>query len=227
MNDIFNACPTKITSLINNGVDVNIRSKDNNTLLIISCLNSDNEIIKFLLAKGSNVEACNNDGITPLYNAAKMNNLAVVVKLLFQYNVNPNTKTKENMTPLHIAASNGNFEIVLLLLTKGADPNTSNINGYTPLHDACLNNKLDIVNLLLKNNATPNTTNRWGWTPLHEAVGHRYIKIVEELLLCADINIDVKNCHNKTPFDLAIDKEIKEMLEDYAFICKINKELIF
>jgi len=46
----------------------------------------------------------------------------------------PNQRTKDQQTLLHIAADNSDLEIVKLLIAHGAEVNTKGFRGYTPLH---------------------------------------------------------------------------------------------
>jgi len=46
----------------------------------------------------------------------------------------PNQRTKDQQTLLHIAADNSDLEIVKLLVARGADINAKGFHGYTPLH---------------------------------------------------------------------------------------------
>uniref|UniRef100_A0A3B4A9F0 Uncharacterized protein n=1 Tax=Periophthalmus magnuspinnatus TaxID=409849 RepID=A0A3B4A9F0_9GOBI len=54
------------------------------------------------------------------------------LKLLLQNGVNPNVKSADGLTPLHIAAIWGCFQNLKLLLTNGGDPNLTDNDGNTP-----------------------------------------------------------------------------------------------
>ena len=59
------------------------------------------------------------NGRTPLSYAAEKGN-ALMVNLLFKYNVDINHKCKEGWTPLSVAIEGGSAAIVQLLLAQGA-----------------------------------------------------------------------------------------------------------
>jgi ankyrin repeat protein len=57
---------------------------------------------------------------------------------------NVNVKDRDGTTPLHVAASNGDNDIVVLLLQAGAQPNTRNAKGLS------LSSLIFIITTLIK-----------------------------------------------------------------------------
>jgi ankyrin repeat protein len=66
------------------------------------------------------------------------------------------TATRNNVTPLALAALNGNAEIIGLLLAHGADVNGTSSEGETALMLAALNGRPQAVARLLEHGADPN-----------------------------------------------------------------------
>ena len=71
-------------------------------------------------------------GLTPLH-------LAVVrhpdkVAALLDAGANPDARTPDGLTPLHLAAQSGSYDVVALLLSEGADPHATLSNDKTALH---------------------------------------------------------------------------------------------
>ncbi len=114
-------------------------------------------------------------GMSALHHAVRQGNVAAVEALLDGgANVNVATPT-DHTTPLLMAAINGQFDVALRLIARGADPNIESTAGATPLYatinqqwaprsrfpqpQAIQNQKagyLDVMTALLKAHADPN-----------------------------------------------------------------------
>ena len=89
------------------------------------------EAVKQHLAAGTDVNAKEEYGRTPLHFAAS--GQKEVVELLIANGADVNAKDKTGGTPLDEAAGWGRKDIVELLIAKGADVNVIDVNGKTPL----------------------------------------------------------------------------------------------
>jgi ankyrin repeat protein len=104
--------------------------------------------INLLLAADAkhNIESKKGNPSTSLH-LAVLNGNSRAVKSLLNEGANPNHKTHQGKTLLHLAAEKGNIEIAQLLLT-GADPNVKDDEGLTPLDLAVYGNHLNVSSLL-------------------------------------------------------------------------------
>ena len=94
-----------------------------------------------LLEAGADVHARQEDGPTPLHDAAT----AEVVALLLEAGADLEARARywgwrqpngRDMTPLHVAAKRGNAAVFMALLDAGADPSALDVEGKTPLDHA-------------------------------------------------------------------------------------------
>ncbi len=80
--------------------------------------------------------------------------------------MDPNQRTNQGMTALHIAAYNGNLCPILLLLSCTAFPpldiNQKDDKGNTPLHILAMFNKLESASFLLQRGAQLDIQNNEG-----------------------------------------------------------------
>lgn len=143
----------KITKLLKQKADVNIKDNNNNTPLHFVSSNY-------------------------LYNNANIK----IAKLLLDNEADVNCKNINGDTPLHIAVTFKNTEGIKLLLENDADIYCKNNNGNTPLHLAATCYKIEVVKLLLKHGADINIRNNNNDTPL-DIVRKIYSKDIEQLLI--------------------------------------------
>ncbi|OAA56713.1 Ankyrin repeat-containing domain protein [Niveomyces insectorum RCEF 264] len=121
------------------------------------------------------VDACDNQGATPLHSAASVSENTV--RKLFQIGANPTSLTSEGISPLHIASRALQPGIVRVLLASYKrlgvldqlvglkDRKTG--SGRTALHYACRSGCQDSVRVLLAHGASPTARDFLGLTPLH------------------------------------------------------------
>ncbi|HEY2850176.1 MAG TPA: ankyrin repeat domain-containing protein [Gemmatimonadaceae bacterium] len=145
-------------------------------------------------------------GLSALHHAARQGNTAAVAALLDGgANINE-ASLVDHTTPLLMATINGQFDVAMQLIARGADPNIESTAGATPLYtaintqwaprsrfpqpEAIQNQKagyLDVMTALLKAHANPNvriTTHLW------------YFAFNN----CGNANCGLENLEGTTPF---------------------------
>jgi ankyrin repeat protein len=99
----------------------------------VAAMNGDIASVQTLLKQGADVNAPQGDGTTALHWAALRNDLTLT-ELLLGASADVNAKTRlGEMTPLFMAAKNGNAEIIKALLNAGADAKSVSTTGTTTL----------------------------------------------------------------------------------------------
>jgi ankyrin repeat protein len=81
--------------------------------------------------------------------AAGFAGMPTLLKLLLDFEANPNACNPEGLTALHSVARTHNTECALLLLEYGADLNAISSNGRTPLTTAIIHNNHSVLQLFL------------------------------------------------------------------------------
>jgi len=114
------------------------------------------EIAKILIEHGADVNARDQDGLTPLHNTAWTNN-GEVAKLLIANGADVNAKDNYENTPLlFFFAVRAPFDweqIPRVLIDNGADVNAKDNRGTTPLEYATRRNREEMVKLLREHGA--------------------------------------------------------------------------
>jgi hypothetical protein len=139
----------KVRQLIEQGVDVNARDKDQNTPLDYAAWRGGNtDVVKLLIEKGANVNEVGEAG--PLHLAARTGRTDVA-KLLIEKGADVNARDNiRQWTPLHEAANFGNTEVAKLLIEKGADVNAKDKWQSTPAMVAEQHNHVEFAAMLRK-----------------------------------------------------------------------------
>jgi len=107
------------------------------------------EAVKQHLAAGTDVNAKDDNGWTPLHFAVYYGHKEIV-ELLITKGAEVNAKDNNGWTPLHLAAENGRKQVAELLIANGADVNAKDNNGWTPLHLAVDGGHTETADLLRK-----------------------------------------------------------------------------
>lgn len=119
----------------------------------------------------------------PLFKACGCGNITLV-NVLLKYLTQEQINRQNNMgaTALWIASCNGNLDIILSLLQKGANPNISNFKGDSPLIPACQKGYVSIVEALLEAGASLECYNKNRDNPIILCCRNGQNKILEVLL---------------------------------------------
>ncbi len=169
------------------------------------------EEVKFCLDIGSDVNARDDGGRTPLY-LAGWSQYPEVINTLLDAGADMNVRTNDGNTPLHQAAWNENSDITIALLNAGVDVNARADDGNTPLAIAALfNANPKVFTALLGAGADVNSRNTLGSTPLHSAAwfdksissGKKNYEVII-VLLNAGANVNARNNSGFTPLHRAV-----------------------
>ena len=148
------------------------------------------DIVRSILAEGSDVNIVNQEGLTPLIIASR-NNHVEIVELLLKNNANPNAKDSNGSTALVLCQE----KIARLLIQYGADVDAQINSEPSPLLTAIYFGNLNVARILLENGADVNARSQNGGTPLFFATIEYDSgkKDKAELLIDFGAKVDIKH----------------------------------
>ena len=157
---------------------------------------------KYLLDKNAQTEVEDNEGRTPLYNAA-LNEHSELCKLLLKHGAKPNVLYKGDPILFKVATL-GKLGIAKLLIDNGAEIDATNSEGRTALQGASDIGHKAVVAYLLEIGADIHHGSDNGSTPLHLAATHGFAEIVE-LLINSGADLQRPSPGGWTPLHLCYD----------------------
>ncbi|MBD0369478.1 MAG: ankyrin repeat domain-containing protein [Pyrinomonadaceae bacterium] len=141
-----------LNSLISSGADLNARSNDEWTPLMLATIKGHTAMVEALLKNGADVNARNRKGWTALMFAVSMSD-ADTIRMLHMGGANVNARDKEGKTALMQAVNENNRESLKILLEVGADINLEDYSGETALDIARRRGYKEMVELLRRSGA--------------------------------------------------------------------------
>ena len=184
-------------------------------------------MVKWLLAKGADVNSTDKIYWTPLHYALgstevteklrpkqKPDRTLEIVKILVEAKADVNADDDHGVTPIFLALDDRE---ILRYLDRhgGSTPGGSAYRGKNTLHWAVINESpLETIEFILKKGAPVNAFDGDGNAPLHYAVQRKDLKIVKLLVEHgADINLARDIDERETPLDLALSENQTEIVK--------------
>lgn len=139
--------------LLDSGASKDAVDEDGMTPLLAAVESGDEDICRMLMEAGASLADTNEDEETVLHICA-IHGRVQIASLLIE-SLQPadahnlvNSQDKDDTTPLHYAAANGDLDFCKLLLSHGADIKLEDNDGFTPLMAALESKQNDAVKYL-------------------------------------------------------------------------------
>jgi ankyrin repeat protein len=180
----------KIDEVIEIIDSVRLEEETVNNILFTAASENKLELVKFLKEHGANINHSDREK-NPLLGATNFD-ATETVNYLLENSATTNISNGEDITPLMLAAYNGNLEILKNLLNHDANENIKDKNGDVALNYAISQNHPQIVRSLIEKNANLEVANQEKETPLLFAASYGQEEIVK-LLIEEYEKMDTKN----------------------------------
>ena len=141
----------------------NTTNNDENLTLTDAVKNKDWNSVEKLIAGGADINAKDNNGLSPLFFAALFEDWDSV-KTLIEFGADINTKNRTKYSPLAFAVKDKRNEMVYELIKLGADINIRCPLGATPIFFAVFNKDWELAKVLKMHGADVNAKDDLGQT---------------------------------------------------------------
>ncbi|XP_062252982.1 kinase D-interacting substrate of 220 kDa B isoform X2 [Platichthys flesus] len=192
--------------------DVDSRSDNGQTPLMVTAEQGNLEILQELIKRGANVNLDDVDCWTALISAAKEGHIEVVRELL-ENNANLEHRDMGGWTALMWAGYKGSTEVAQMLLEKGANPNITGQYSVYPIIWAAGRGHAEIVHLLLQHGAKVNCSDKYGTTPLIWAARKGHYESVMHLLENG-ADVDQEGANSMTALIVAVKGGYTEVVKE-------------
>jgi ankyrin repeat protein len=163
-----------------------------------AAMHRDMAAVRSMLNQKADVNAPGTDGTPALHWIVRVDDLETA-RLLIQAGANAKMADRYGVTPISLAASNGNAAMIKLLLDAGADANSVDPTGETTLMTAARIGNLEAVRTLLDGGAKVDTSDpSFKQTALMIAVRENHPEVVA-LLAKRGANVNAQTRTGETP----------------------------
>jgi death-associated protein kinase len=152
--------------------------------------------------------------------------LDVVKYLVDTRRCDPLHPDKDSVTPLHVAAAEGQLEVVkyLVLSIKG-NLSVRNRDNNTPLHFAAFHGHVEVVKFLTPKKCDPNCKGQYSRIPLHYASEKGYLDVVKYLVATCCCNPLWRDENELTSLFMAAYFHHLNVVEYFVEFCRIDPYL--
>lgn len=199
--------------------NLNVSDINKYTSLHHSSISGRLENVKILIGYGANINAKSSDETRnwlPIHYASKFGYKEIVEEFI-EAGIDKEVTTSFGLTPLHVSAEFGSYEVAQYLTSIKCDLNAETIpenQRLTPLHFASIGDFYDIAVLLLASGADRNKRSGSGDNSLILATKRNHIKICQYFAICGLEDLDLA-------YEIAKEKNLRELvivLKDYIAV---------
>lgn len=160
---------------------INAKDKGGTTPLMLAAVNGRKDVCEVLLGIGADPYSVQENDQNVMHFAAAYGHPEIVKMFLTDKKL-LDSRNKWGMTPLMLAAMNGQTPVCEILLKGGADSLLVDVNGFNAMHLAAQKGLTEVVKLFASNKKTIDAQIKQGNTPLTLAAEYGSLECCEILL---------------------------------------------
>lgn len=193
-----------VNLLLDQGANLEAMNNRSQTPLCVAAKSKREDMVKFLLARGADIQSIDKEGHTILHRVVVDEPKSSLIELLIDNGIEPDARDEQGETVLHLAVKRRQKTTVKVLLKKGADIHAISKGRMSSLHMAVDSYTIDeaLIKLLLQQGADISARTHEGKEALHISAGRGYENLVR-LLLDEGANVNAAALGGETALHFA------------------------
>ena len=192
-----------IVMAIKLGENIDAHLPNNETILHVLCRNNLITVVDYLVQKGANINAVDNNGQTPIHHIAIAGDCDNIERLDNIQNVHYNEVDKLGRTPFSYACQHSSGQLLGFLLEHGASVNSVDLSGTPPINYSVREGNFDSFRFLMRNEASPFASDEKRVAPIHIAAEKGLMDILYELVRIPG-QLRLRDSEGNTPLHYAV-----------------------
>ena len=136
-----------------------------NMIHFICCFGT-NQMIKYIIDKGVNLECQSNIGIRPIHLICRYLS-SEIIKYIIDKGVNLECKTTDGIRPIHFICQYSSSEMVKYIIDKGVNLECKTNDGIRPIHLICQYSTPEMIKYIIDKKVILDCKTNEGFKPIH------------------------------------------------------------
>jgi ankyrin repeat protein len=169
------------------------------------------KVAKLLVEKGADLNYISQYGGSALAESLERGKINVAEYLLDKGVIIPDINTKQGIDMLFAALRIGSVKYLNKCLNIGLNTTFESEVKNNLIHYAAESNSIELINRLIELGVSVDKSNLYGWTPLHVAANSGNKSIVE-LFIQKGLDKNARTIDGKTPYNFAVENKMTDVV---------------
>jgi len=180
---------------------INNYSKNKQNLIHVICMYGFEDIIKYIVDKGVNLELEDEHKCRPIHYVCKYSSFDVI-KHIVEKNIDLECETIDKFKPIHYVCIYQTHDVIEYFVNKGVNLESETQNKYKPIHYVCIYHKSNTILFVIDQGVDLEAETTDGNRPIHFICIHSTHIDVYNCIISKGISLECTNRLNYKPIHL-------------------------